>query len=269
MLSSRRAARWVLARSSFSERTCAWVAALGTAVALAGVLNSLPTYVWLCAAFSVWAVLLRPLVLELRAQWVVNLVERRWESSDPVVASWVAVVMVAVVSARRLDAPAPTRLWALSGFAERSPLLGPWLHDLLTSVLADIHIGYPFVKSSWYRDSVLSSVEALAVCRCAAEALEASALLPVGRPDASAPRPGRRADDLEVAVEVARAFGDNKQLARLCVALAPSWVGTPAELVAAARALLAPAFDTASSSAALPPLLFSQFVAPLGVAATV
>jgi hypothetical protein len=269
MLSSRRAARWVLARSSFSERACAWVAALGTAVALTGVLFSLPSYVWLCAAFSVWAVLLRPLVLELRAQWVVSLTERRWESSDPAVASWVAVVMVAVVSSRRLDAPAPARLWALSGFSERSPLLGPWLHDLLTSMLADVHIGFPYVKSVWYRDALLSSTEELAMCRCVSEALELAALLPVGRSDVSSPRPGGRADDLKLAVGVARAFDGDTQLARLCLALAPSWVGTPEELVAAGRALLAPADGVIDGSAVLPPVLLSQFVAPFGVASTV
>ncbi len=243
ILSSRRAARWVLARSQFSERFCAWVAALGFAVAVAGVKTALPLYVWLCTAFAVWSVLLRPSVLELRAQLVVQLVERRWESADPVVAVWVAGVMTGVVASRRLDAPAPARLWALSGFADRSPLLGPWLHDLLTSVLADLHLGFPHTKSSWYREALVGSAEALAGCRCAREALEVVLLLPSVRSSSSSPRSAHRADDLADAVAVAQALGDDSDLARLCVALASSWSGTSSELLDAAKALRAPTLD--------------------------
>jgi hypothetical protein len=200
-------------------------------------------YVWLCTAFVVWSVLLWPAVLEFRAQLVVQLVERRWESSRPVDVVWVAGVATGVVAARRLDAPAPARLWALSGFVERSPLLGPWLHDLLTSVLADLHLGFPHTKSAWYRKSLVASVEALAGCRCAAEALEVVALLPVVRSTLSSPRSAHRAADLADAVAIARALGDDSDLARLCVALAPSWTGTSSELLDAAKALLAPNSD--------------------------
>jgi hypothetical protein len=238
MLSSRRAARWVTAHSRFPSRVRVGAVVLGAVVAATNVFSPLPLVVSLCAAFVVWVVLLRPVLLEFRAQLVAQLVERRWRSSDRDTAVWVASIMVDAVSSGRLEKTAPTRLWALSAFSEDSPLLGPWLHTLLTGVLVDLHLGIPHVRSAWYKDELLASTARLAVSCCAAEALEVVAQLPFVHPGQPPGRHGRRADDLELAASVAECLGEDRELARLCVALAPSWLGSPSDLVEAARALL-------------------------------
>lgn len=271
ILSPSRAARWVRARSEFPKKARFGVAALAVVVASCGVVVVLPLYVVLCAAFLVWVVLLRPAFLEWRAQCVVQLVERRWESADPVVAVWVAGVLVRTMAKGRLVTPAPSRLWALSGFADRSPLLGPWLHDVLIGVLADVHMGFPYVRSKWYNDALVAAVEELASSDLAAPAVEVASVLPapplfVGAPQPASPsaypspemvRVGRRAEVLASAADIATGFAADREVARLCVGLAPSWTGSPSELLEAVRALLYPALATApdASPGSAPDLL--------------